>query len=239
MPSNSVNSISLSSLAVMLLPISLAVAVLFKWSIGIKNIGYAILRMLVQLLLVGYVLMFVFESDRFWIISLVLLIMVLASSWIALRTVKKHRRKLFNNAFIAIFFGGGVTLFIVTQGVLQLDPWFMPRYMIPLAGMIFANSMNSVSLASERLYAELDRGVDFDSSRDIALKAAMIPIVNALFAVGLVSIPGMMTGQILSGIAPPIAARYQIMVMTMIFSSTVLSLVIFLFLSRKVVTKSE
>ena len=123
-------------------------------------------------------------------------------------------------------------LILVTQFVLSLNPWFLPSYMIPLAGMIFANSMNSVSLAGERLNAELKRGMGFDAARNQALQAALIPITNSLFAVGLVSLPGMMTGQILSGISPLIAARYQIMVMCMIFGSAGLSAAIFMILSK-------
>jgi len=121
---------------------------------------------------------------------------------------------------------------LVTQFVLQLDPWFMPRYMIPLAGMIFASSMNGVSLAAERLESEMTRDVSYFKARGIALRAALIPITNSLFAVGLVSLPGMMTGQILSGISPLIAVRYQIMVMCMIFSAVGFSTAMFLMLIK-------
>jgi putative ABC transport system permease protein len=100
--------------------------------------------------------------------------------------------------------------------------------MIPLAGMIFANAMNSVSLAGERLEAEITRSSSYEEARNIALKASLIPITNSLFAVGLVSIPGMMTGQILSGVSPLIAARYQIMVMCMVFAAAGISSTIFL-----------
>jgi len=96
----------------------------------------------------------------------------------------------------------------VTQAVLNLNPWYSPRYVIPLAGMIFASSMNSVSLAVERLTAEMERNVDYQQARNTALRTSLIPITNSLFAVGLVSLPGMMTGQILSGISPLVAARY-------------------------------
>ena len=113
-----------------------------------------------------------------------------------------------------------------------MSPWFLPSYMIPLAGMIFANSMNCISLAAERLEAELERNVSFDSARNIAFQAALIPITNSLFAVGLVSLPGMMTGQILSGVSPFIAARYQIMVMCMMFGSAGISSALFLTLSK-------
>jgi len=68
--------------------------------------------------------------------------------------------------------------------------------MVPLAGMIFANSMNSVSLAAERLNAEIQRGVSYEEARNIAFQASLIAVINSLFAVGLVSLPGMMTGQI-------------------------------------------
>ena len=158
--------------------------------------------------------------------------MLVASSWISNRTVKEKRRQYFAQALLSIAIGGGLTLALITQWVLELQPWYLPRYMIPLAGMIFANSMNSISLAGERLEAELVRGVSYEKGRTIALQAALIPITNSLLAVGLVSLPGMMTGQILSGVSPLIAARYQIMVMCMIFGSAGMSATIFLTLIK-------
>ena len=98
--------------------------------------------------------------------------------------------------------------------------------------MIFANAMNSVSLAADRLEAEINRSDDYEQARNVAFRASLIPITNSLFAVGLVSIPGMMTGQILSGVSPFIAARYQIMVMCMVFSAAGVSSACFLSLIR-------
>lgn len=98
--------------------------------------------------------------------------------------------------------------------------------------MVFANGMNSVSLCGERFFAELNRGESYLDARNIAFKASMIPNVNALFAVGIVSLPGMMTGQILAGVSPFIAARYQIMVMCMVFASAGLASAIFLILNK-------
>jgi len=109
---------------------------------------------------------------------------------------------------------------------------------IPLAGMIFANSMNTISLAGERFHAERVRGEDYLSARRLAMEAAMIPQVNALLAVGLVSLPGMMTGQILSGVEPLTAARYQIMVMCMIFSTAGLAAVLYMALKKNSATDS-
>lgn len=120
----------------------------------------------------------------------------------------------------------------ITQGVLHVDPWYQPRVMIPIAGMIFSNSMNAVSLAGERFYSELKHDNDFTRARNAAFQASMIPLINSLLAVGLVSLPGMMTGQILAGTSPMIAARYQIIVMCMIFSSAGISAALFLTLLK-------
>jgi UDP-glucose/iron transport system permease protein len=225
------------NLALAFIPVILVLFILYKWSLDATNAVYSVVRMLVQLLLVGYVLTTIFEADKAWLVVLVMLIMVSASSWIALGTVKTQRTALYRHAFWSILVGGGLTLVLVTQGVITLEPWFQPQYMIPLAGMIFANSMNSVSLAAERLNAELERDVEYQKAKAIAFQAAFIPVVNSMFAVGLVSLPGMMTGQILSGVSPITAAHYQIVVMCMIFGSAGLSTAYFLVLSKSVFFK--
>jgi len=101
--------------------------------------------------------------------------------------------------------------------------------------MIFANSMNTVSLAAERFESEFNRGVNYMVARRTALDAALIPQINSLFAVGLVALPGMMTGQILSGIDPNIAVRYQIMVMCMVFGSGGIAAFTYLSLRSRIV----
>jgi len=199
----------------------------------VGNAIYALGRMLIQLLLIGYVLAWIFGAKTGWLVVLVLLIMALTSSWIALRTAPSERLPLLGAAFTGILVGGGLVLVLISFAVLELKPWYLPNYMIPLAGMAFANAMTAVSLAVERLYAELDHGESWQRARSIAFQAAMIPVVNTLFAVGLVSLPGMMTGQILSGVSPPIAARYQIMVMCMIFAASGIATAIFLTLCKE------
>jgi len=236
---NSLQTLSLLNLSIAFIPVIVAIGILVKWSLNAGNALYAICRMLVQLLLIGYFLSYIFQSETAMLIMLVLAVMVFASSWIALGTISVRRKELFWHAFCAIVIGGGSTLILITQGVLSLDPWYWPQYMIPLAGMIFANSMTSISLAADRLNAELARDVPWSAARGIALQTALIPIINSLFAVGLVSLPGMMTGQILSGVSPLIAARYQIMVMCMIFGSTAISAAWFLMRARPVFEKGQ
>lgn len=229
---NPIITLSLAQLALAFVPVLITLGILWRWSFATGNAVYALGRMLLQLLLIGYALAWIFGARDGVLILLVLAIMLLASSWIALGTVKEHRRVLLLSSIAAITIGGGLTLVLVTQVVLQMEPWYLPRYMIPLAGMVFANAMTAVSLAAERLYAELEHTSDWEKARLIAYQAAMIPVINSLFAVGLVSIPGMMTGQILSGVSPLIAARYQIMVMCMIFSAAGISTAVFLTLCR-------
>ncbi|ADV46724.1 ABC transporter permease [Nitratifractor salsuginis] len=220
--------IELGRLALMAVPVCGVLWIFWRWSLGAGNALYALGRMLLQLSLIGYLLLYIFQAKSGWIILGVLGVMLFFSSWIALRTVGDRRRKWFFVTLISIALGGGVTLGFVSFGVLDLKPWYAPRYLIPLAGMVFANAMNSVSLAAERYLNERQEGRSSPEARRQAMNAAMIPVLNALFAVGLVSLPGMMTGQILSGVSPLIAARYQIMVMLMIFSASGLSTALFL-----------
>jgi putative ABC transport system permease protein len=230
---NNIEIIPLLNLAFILIPVFVVFIILFKWKLKISRSLYALIRMLVQLLLVGYFLNTLFASNSIYITLTVLFFMLLFSSWIALDTVKQNRIQFFNKATFSILIASGFTLLVIVLGVLQLDPWYQPRYIIPLGGMILANSMNTISLAAERFQAELKNNKDTLQARNIAFNAALIPTINTLFAVGLVSLPGMMTGQILSGTHPFIAARYQIMVMCMIFASSGISAACFLTLIRK------
>ncbi len=224
--------ITLADIAVAFIPVLVTLGIIFYWSDNLKSASIAVLRMLIQLLLIGYALEYIFNANNQWIIILVLCFMLIAASWIALGALPVKRTTLLGYSLSAIAVGGIFNLVLITQGVLHADPWYQPAVMIPLAGMIFSNSMNSVSLAGERLYAELGHHNDYPRARNTAFQAAMIPLTNSLLAVGLVSLPGMMTGQILAGTSPLIAARYQIIVMCMVFSSAGISAALFLWLIR-------
>ncbi|MFQ3237359.1 MAG: putative ABC transport system permease protein [Paraglaciecola sp.] len=225
--------IPVSNLVISAVPALLVIGIMVKWSLDAKNALWAIVRMLAQLLFIGYFLAFIFASDSAMLVLLVLSVMLCAASWIALGTVGKLRRHLFFYALVGILLGGGLNLLIVGQGVLALSPWYLPQSIIPLAGMIFSGAMNAVSLAAERLVSELKHDNDFVRARNQAFQTSMIPVLNSLFAVGLVALPGMMTGQILSGVSPLIAVRYQIMVMFMTFAAAGISSALFLVLSQR------
>ena len=223
-----ISFIPLANLMLGFIPVIILIGIMYFWGLKISNSIYANFRMLIQLLLIGYVLTFIFETDEPIIITLVVLFMILMSAWIAMRPLKEKGVYPFVIIFISLALSGLAVLFLISQFIVDLPRWFEPSFVVPIAGMIFANSMNTVSLAGERFFIEKDHGKDYLSSRKVALETALIPQVNALFAVGLVSLPGMMTGQILSGIEPLMAARYQIMVMCMIFSTAGLSAVTYM-----------
>ncbi len=223
-----VSFIPLANLMLGFIPVIILIGIMYFWGLKISNSIYANFRMLIQLLLIGYVLTFIFETDEPIIITLVVLFMILMSAWIAMRPLKESGIYPFIVIFLSLALSGLAVLFLISQFIVDLPRWFEPSFVVPIAGMIFANSMNTVSLAGERFFIEKDRGEDYEGSRKIALETALIPQINALFAVGLVSLPGMMTGQILSGIEPLMAARYQIMVMCMIFSTAGLSAVTYM-----------
>jgi len=226
--------ISIPALSVAFLPVAVVVAIFYAWSARTdgNTAIYGLLRMLLQLLLVGYLLNYIFDTDSSVVVAGVLSFMLVAASWIALRTVPLQRRSLLLPSLVAIGVSSLTVLALITQGVLQVEPWYNPRYMLPLGGMVFAGSMNAVSLAAERYYSELSSGTEAKSARLHAFQASLIPVTNSMFAVGLVSLPGMMTGQILSGISPLIAARYQIVVMCMLFGAAGISAAAFLVLNR-------
>jgi putative ABC transport system permease protein len=185
--STSIQTIPIFNLALALIPVCVVIVIHFLWSREHRTAIYGVSRMLLQLLMIGYFLTYIFDSGSAWITLAVLAVMIFSASWIGLRTVRHNRLRFYPKALLALILGGGITLFFVIKGVLNLTPWYWPNYFIPLAGMIFANAMNSISLAADRLDAEMGRDVDYKKARNIAFRASLIPITNSLFAVGLVS----------------------------------------------------
>lgn len=205
------------------LPLLFACIVFYFWSRNkVTEVLYAFARMLVQLIAMGYALVAIFNHASPLISTLIVLTMLSIASWIAIRPVKHHKNILIP-ALISL--GGSVAIHLTLSLllVLEVNEWYSPHVIIPLAGMYLANSMNSISLSTERFYSEIRNGKSVYDSRSIAFNAAMIPQINALLAVGLVALPGMMTGQILSGVSPLVAVRYQIMIMSMILGTTALA----------------
>lgn len=188
----------------------------------------ASVRTVVQLFLVGTALGFIFDHASVWLVLAVVALFVCVSAFTAVG--RQHRKVpgLLLRMGAALTASAALLTILVSAFVIQVSPWWTPQYLIPLAGMIVSNSMNAAALAIERLRAELDvrrgeveellaLGASARQAVDVpakaALRAALRPNLNSMYVVGLVSIPGTMTGQILAGLPPGGAARYQILVM--------------------------
>lgn len=209
-------------------PVVLLVFFLFRWTDQGRTLLYAGVRMAGQLILIGYVLVWLFRAEHSGWVMFALILMMLAAGWIMLRPLGHRTPGLYLRALACILVCGGGTLALVVLGVLRPEVWHEARMVIPLAGMIFAGAMNQTSLCAERYVSETARGADHANARSLALRASLIPILNSFFAVGLVQLPGMMTGQIFAGTDPLIAVRYQILVMLMLLSSGGLSSAMFI-----------
>jgi putative ABC transport system permease protein len=205
--------------------------------------GFAVgaVRTVLQLTLVGYVLVFIFSIDRWYWVVVALLVMLAVATKAAVDRQDTRRAGLFSITGAALLLGSGLTLIYVSVMVVHVDPWYNPRYLIPLFGMILGNAMNAAALAADRLAGEIEtRHAEIEAYLALgatseraarepvrrALRASLIPTVTSLMVVGIVSLPGMMTGQILAGANPLVAIRYQIVVMFMLASAVALAAVI-------------
>jgi putative ABC transport system permease protein len=212
-----------------------------------RKLAVSALRASAQLLLVGYALRWLFAAERnpLWVIPMASIMLIAASRSAVARASRGYRGDSWS-AFVALVCSGLTTSIFVTGAVLGAEPWIEARTWIPLLGMILGNSMNGLSLALDSLLDSLDSrralieadlacgATAWEAAREPlaqAVKKGMIPMINAMMVVGIVSLPGMMTGQILSGADPLQASRYQLVVMFMLCGSAAGSALILAFLT--------
>ncbi|WP_238843374.1 ABC transporter permease [Thiomicrorhabdus xiamenensis] len=210
------------------------------WLQGFTHVGqyfWANVRAVAQLSFMGVWLTWVFYADNPLWVALVGLIMLLAAGYeIAKR--QQYRFQKYSSILIGLM-SLSVTALVLLVAVLTLviqpDPWYQPQYAIPLLGMLLGNSMTAIGVGLDNLTrntkqlknkveAQLALGYSAKESmkfiKQQSLHASMIPVINMLVAAGVISLPGMMTGQILAGASPMEAVKYQIMIMLLIATST-------------------
>ncbi len=227
------HDIPYARLLYLVMPLSFVLYFYGKWTENKKILIYAVARMVMQLVVVGHILAAIF-SQHYWLSGvLILIVMLVISVFIILRNTAYKSFRHYFIIFCATALTTLVNLWLVVALVLDIDKTYEPRILIPLAGMIFYTIMNTLSLAIERFETEYQKQNNFANSRQTAFTAAMIPQVNALLAVGLVALPGMMTGQILSGVEPLVAVRYQIVIMVLSVSGGGGSLVFYFLMYEK------
>ncbi len=199
-----------------------------------RDLAWGTFRTFAQLAILGYVLKFIFDISQAWLVLLLFAFMVFWAAHAIRGRVKEDTIPIFIPTYISMVSSFTLVSILVTSTIVQVKPWYTPQYFIPLGGMIIGNSMNAITISLDRIFNELrgqrDRielslslGATYQEAttsilRD-TIKAGMIPSINSMMTVGLVSIPGMMTGQILAGSDPIIAIKYQIVVMLMLVAS--------------------
>ncbi len=214
-----------------------------------KLIVMAALRMTLQLILVGYILVFVLDYPNPWITVLIVSIM-LGFAIINVYQRSNHQLYFPIKKFIAMAMIIGITInlgyFMLV--VLQLDPWYEPQYFIPISGMIIGKTMTGMTLGMNNLLSGLNDQKDKienslmlgaspkEAVRSIVNRAfddAMLPTINAMVGMGIIFLPGMMTGQIIAGQSPITAVKYQVSVMLGVVGTVSITVLIFLQLSYK------
>jgi putative ABC transport system permease protein len=221
-----------------------------KQNIGSEGqIILANVRMTLQLILVGYFLTYIFENPSPRISLVVVAIMfAFAVHSVYARTSKRLRPKMKKIVIISLTGGTGASLLYFILIVINPDPWYEPHYFIPLAGMIIGNSMTGITLGLEQLLSGVtDNTLRIENAlmlggrpklvmKDISSRAfysAVLPTINSMMGIGIVFLPGMMTGQILAGVTPLTAIRYQIAIMLGILGGVTLSVYVMVSLGSK------
>lgn len=226
--------------------------ILLKYKTGLlTKMGIAVVRMTIQLIFVGYYLEYLFKYDNPWVNLGWILIMVIVADFATLdRSELKRKKYLLISIFLATFLGILVIDIFFLKFVIQLPNIMAAQYTIPITGMVLGNCLQSNVIGINAFYYGIDQHQEryrfyiangatqkealFPFFRT-ALKKSANPTLASMATIGLVSLPGMMTGQILSGSSPLIAIKYQIMIMLAIFSGTVLSVYLGITFSSKFV----
>ncbi|SDG48843.1 ABC transporter permease [Paraburkholderia phenazinium] len=227
------------AIAALLIVVNGAVSVALKLDLE-RKLAWAAVRTVVQLLAIGYVLGWVFRFDRWFVVLPLMVLMTLIAGFAGAqrgaRTYAGQRADSVLSIWLSSWLVAAVGLFVV----IRIHPWYEPQYAIPILGMILGNTLTGVSLGIERMTEELtsrrdrvDMALALGATRweaaqgpaRQAVRAGMIPTLNQMAVVGVVSLPGMMTGQVLAGQSPLQAVRYQIVIMFLIAASSALGTV--------------
>ncbi|MFY9120243.1 MAG: ABC transporter permease [Syntrophomonadaceae bacterium] len=214
----------------------------------LKSLLWGTVRAFVQLTLIGYVLNYVFAWNTLWIIIPILVLMSLIASREATRRITRIPYNPNINTFLSLTTSTFVVGIIVVVLIIGPEPWYSAQVMIPIFGMLFGNSMNAIALCLDRMYSEIHGHIAEVEQRLAlgatpweavipyirkAVSAGMTPTINSLMVVGLVSLPGMMTGQILAGMDPQSAVRYQFVVLVMMASCVAIGCLMIVLLSYR------
>ncbi len=253
---NAIIDLSIPKMAIAIGMVAIAVSLSVWQKLEItKNLLIATFRSIIQLIVVGFLLDTVFEIKQPVIILFIILLMSLMAAREAKNRVREKVPYVLPIMWVSVIVGTLATLFYTTFLVVQPETWYAPQYLIPLAGMILGNSMNGAAIAAERFTQDLvKRSRDIETElclgatpqqaianyQSDAIRAAMIPTINVMMVAGVVSLPGMMTGQILGGVSPLLAVRYQLVILFAITTANLITaLILTNLVSRQFFTSAQ
>lgn len=197
-------------------------------------------RSIAQLSLLGLILKWVFEQRGWYVVVLMLLMMTTIAGIASVQRTKRRYSGIWMDAILSVWVSSWMMTAFALFVVMRAEPWYLPRYSIPFLGMILGNCLTGISLGLDRFGSELSNHRDrveallalgatrWEAAQEPmreAIRTGMIPILNSMAVTGIVSLPGMMTGQLLAGVDPSQAVRYQIVIIFLIASGIALGTV--------------
>ncbi|WP_227679709.1 ABC transporter permease [Psychrobacter frigidicola] len=214
--------------------------ILISWRLRLRltsTLLMAAVRTVIQLSFIGLILAWIFAREHWYEVLVILTIMTLIAAGAAKNRVKRAYKGLLTDTFIAVSASAVLVTIIAIGLILRVQPWYTPQFIIPILGLILGNSLTAISLTSNQLInafheqqARIEMMLSLSATPYEAVHApiraaiinGMTPTLNSMMVVGIVSLPGMMTGQILAGAEPTQAVRYQIVTMFLICVSSTL-----------------
>lgn len=231
--------LSLEKLAILYAMLILPMVLIYRYSPTIlKSAIISVFRMTGQLFFIGFYLKYIFEYNSIWLNMLWVAVMVIAANLTITKQSGLRNRYMFMPTVLGLILSTMLMSGVLILLVVAPTPFYDARYLIPLTGMILGNSLRSNVLALERFYSEIKKekeafigyllmGATLSEAikpyLSHAMKTALNPFIATMTTIGLVSLPGMMTGQILGGSFPFVAVKYQIAIVICIFCSMTLT----------------
>ncbi len=215
-----------------------------------KDILIATIRSFIQLFIMGYVLKYTMTHSHWYFTAVLFLFMLFFAAYEAYKRLKIKLRGLFAYILFSLSIGSLIPLVLIFYFILKIKPWYDIQYIIPISGMIVANSMTALSLGLNNYISDIQNSrLMIESKLSLGAKPSLavkntfqnsyyngiLPSINSLMVLGIAKLPGMMTGQILAGAMPIESVKYQLMIMYMITFSNALSLLLLFKLSDKII----
>lgn len=206
--------------------------------IGLElNLALATGRTILQLVVLGYVLEFIFAVDNLWVVLAILSVMLTISAIVARNRISQKIPQILPLVWGSLLVSTALVTFYTIILIIQPDRW-SPRYVIPLAGLVLGNAVDAAAIAGERLVStinanqlEIETHLSLGATpeqavsqyRKDAIRTGLIPTINQMMVIGMVTLPAITAGELLGGVTPPEAASYQIVIILMIAIANLLT----------------